>query len=326
MPGFSPVILRGAFAVPVRIALAIGLFIAAMAIINRPYSGMQADSVESLIPVPLTPSASMATYPVMVNETDTGAKDLKDPEDTTMAGAGEMKASSHPLLSQEPELPQGYVPVWRSVVLDDSINIKALKNPFLLGQTHRNLGYEHFGYTAWLFRQMADQVGETEWRDELLGLAADVDELGFSVQESGRLWFEGTPTANMSHLQVRSQILAYLNDLNRNAIHLIDEDEAGKRLEHGLSTDGRLPGAGLSGFLARLDNFKQNGFAQRYPETAALLTTRAEALKMLALNMELRWESRFLCPSPDSCTEKAVHMKVYVAQTLPEQWAPENSF
>lgn len=254
MSGLAPVFLRGRLLASVRAAAIIGLVLVTLAVINRPHTGLQADSVEPPDDRGRTPAfAALATYPVLSQETEEAENDGK----TAVADA-----AAESFLAP---LPTGYIPEWEHLTTGEGITLQILKNPFRLDQTHRKLGGEHFSYTAWLFRQAAMQVEEADWRNELNGLAADADELGFSVRESGRLWFEGTPTGNMNHLRVRSQIMAHLNELNSGAVHLIDEDETGKRQDHGLGPEGRRPGASLSHFMERLSALEANGFFATIP-------------------------------------------------------------
>ncbi len=211
----------------------------------------------------------------------------------------------------------GTLPSWATLQLDETLNIDLLDSSFRLNQTQGQLGAEYFSYSNYLFAQILSQIiqetDDPETISALQDLIKNTNELKTYVTNSGKTWFDGTPTANMDHLQIRSYIMANLNPLNTGSIHRMDYDAQGDIQDYSIQDTEKKPGKALQRFLKTSETLKQTDFMQTHPETLNLIVKQTQLLNDLAMNLELRWESRLIT---EGRTSKVTRMRLFAEQTL----------
>lgn len=207
-------------------------------------------------------------------------------------------------------------PEWAQISLDqDLVKLKVLKAPLTLAQTTQKAGSEAFDYAAYLYSQMAQEIQDTELSTHLKRLSIEAQALGQSLRQASQIRFDGPPSNDMGHLQIRTAILDHLNVLNQGALITARYNQQGTLLneEQGSFSAGK----GFTNYLATLNQIKTHPAAQQYPETLALITQESELLGQLSKNLTLRWESTMECPH--HCQDIATFMRIYLRQGLPEQ-------
>ncbi len=206
-----------------------------------------------------------------------------------------------------------YQPSWTTLPLDQSIQMELLDESFTLKQTQNHLGTEYFSYAGYLFSQIANQTNDPEATVALQNLVKSTHELKTYMNNSGKTWFDGTPTANMDHLQIRSYIMGNLNQLNASAIHRTDYYSNGSFQDYSTNNQQKKPGPSLQRFQESFKTVRQTRFMQNHPETMALIKKQVALLDALAMNLELRWESRLVSKNPQA---KVTRMRIFAEQTL----------
>lgn len=207
-------------------------------------------------------------------------------------------------------------PEWAQVSLDqDMVKLKVLKTPLTLAQTTQKAGSEAFDYAAYLYSQMAQEIQNTELSSHLKRLSVEAQALGQSLRQASKIRFDGPPSNDMGHLQIRTAILNHLNVLNQGALITARYNQQGALLNEEQSIFS--PGKGFTNYLTTLNQIKSHPAASQYPETLALISQESELLGQLSKNLTLRWESTMQCPN--HCQDIATFMRIYLRQGLPEQ-------
>jgi hypothetical protein len=226
-------------------------------------------------------------------------------------------------LPQEAEaaMPQGFQPDWESLSLDQGrVRLKMLKYPYSIGQTEHGLGWEYFSYAANLFRQMAKEVHAPDLAEQLRTLSAQAEGLGYTLQEAGKLRYDGPPTPGMTHLKVREHLLSLVQNLNPGNTLTVDYNDKGRLLAQEQSSLPATAEDGLSAFLENSRGISRSPNARHYPQTLQLIHMQSRWLEQVAKNVTLRWDSTRYCPN--QCTGLAMHVRVYVQQRLPQTEKP----
>lgn len=218
-------------------------------------------------------------------------------------------------------VPSGFQASWKEQNLDGGqIRLKLLKTPFAMGQTEYGLGGEYFAYAAGLFHQIADQVQSPALGDNLRMLTTQAQGLGNTVREAGSLRFEGKPSPDLKHLQVRENLRVLAQSLGGASMLTATYDEKGRLLEQKqllLATSGES----LEAFLEKSRAILQSKEARQYPETMRVIRSQSEWLERVAKSVAVRWDDTRYCPG--ACTAHSVHLKVYAQQQLPAYARPE---
>lgn len=217
-------------------------------------------------------------------------------------------------------LPIGFSPDWTHVSLDGDISMQVLGESLPLPQTRQQLGAEYYEYSAYLYRQAAVQIRDTEMAGQLEQLSRTAETLGQRLQKAATLRFEGLPDESLKHLKVRGQLLGQLEELNTRSLRVTDLDQHGQAVyPQQPRRDAYQAGALIRQFQTELATLKALPAAQSYPQVMALVTHQAALMERLARNVELRWETVFHCDEPGQPT-RTLRMKLFAAQSLkPEQ-------
>lgn len=213
-------------------------------------------------------------------------------------------------------LPHGFQPEWKHVRLDGQLPMQTLARKFTLSQTEARAGSEYYDYAAYLFEQMADKIPEKELAGRLQTLSLQAQTLGNTLRQATSLQYDGPPLKDMSHLQVRSSILFYLNDLNPTALVTANYNQHGKLISQE-RPEKRQTGEALHDFLQNAQAVLSNPAAAKYPEAMHLVQQERDLLEKLSKHLTLRWESTQYCQK--SCDGMATRIRVYVQQTLPDR-------
>lgn len=223
---------------------------------------------------------------------------------------------SNKLNARNIALPLGFQPEWTHTRLDNLLPVQTLSRKFTLAQTQDRTGSEYYDYAAYLFEQMADTMPEKDLAGRLQTLSLQAQTLGNALRQAAAMQYDGPPLEDMSHLQVRSSILFYLNDLNPAALVTVRYDQHGKLIGQE-RTRAAHSGEALGNFLKNADAVLSDPAAAKYPEAMHLVQQERDLLEKLSKHLTLRWESTQYCKQ--SCDGMTTHIRVYVQQTLPDR-------
>jgi hypothetical protein len=202
---------------------------------------------------------------------------------------------------------------WRQSLLDNAIHLETLDKPLKLQQTTLASGAEAFEYAAYLYGQMAHEVKNGELAAHFKTLKSKAQALGNAIRQSSMLRFDGPPSEDMAHLQVRATLLSYLHSLNKGTQITARYNQHGDLVEE-LRTPP-APGQALSSYLSSLQQLLNHPAASQYPDTMRLVSQESVLLSQLSQNMTLHWESTLYCPQ--RCENKATLTRIYAQQALP---------
>ena len=229
--------------------------------------------------------------------------------------------SPHALQPTAPTFPEALNVQWEAQSFDnETLHLNRLKNTITLKQTRQGLGAEYFNVSAYMFLQMATQVSEPELAEHFDSLARKAEHLSMLIAHAGDTWYEGTPSYEMDHLQVRSELMYTLNQLNRRAIHTVNKNRQGtitsgtrnsNNARNARNANARA-GETLKQFLADWQTIQNHPGAHTYPQAMAYLNDQVEHLNQVALNLELRWESTQDCTH----TCRTTQTRLYAYQGL----------
>lgn len=224
-----------------------------------------------------------------------------------------------------PSLPSGFQPQWQPLSLDENkIHLTVLNKPFALKQTQGGTGAEYYTYAGYIYRQIGSELDRQAGRANILGghfkeLAAVSEQMAADLRQATMMHYDGPPSEDMEHLQVRANIMFSLGNLNPNGLRTIDLDQNGRLLHGPGSAPTKTRGALLQKYDAILGKIAAHAESQHYPKTMMLVKRQSELLHQLASNLELRWESVYQCQSTSICRDVPSHMRVYVKQSMPGQ-------
>lgn len=203
---------------------------------------------------------------------------------------------------------------WISQSIDgETIHLRVLKSPLTLADTTHHSGLEAFDYAAALYGQMARQVPHPKLSAQLAALQLKTQAMAQSIRQAGALRFEGRPTEDMAHLQVRSILANYMDHLHADSQQTTRYNHQGQLLEE-KQTAART-GQALLSYQGSLKALLQNSEAAQYPETMRLIQQESAILAKLANHLTLQWDSVHYCPK--ECQPVSTEMRIYMRQTLP---------
>lgn len=220
-------------------------------------------------------------------------------------------------------IPSGLKARWKTVTLDGSaMKLQVLDHPFSIASTHAQLGTEGFDYAADLFEQMAQAFQKKEASQALSSKLQDLSlyaqTLGNSVRQASRYRYEGVPSEDMLHLEIRGNILFHLKQLNPNALVHVIYNQDGRLLRMNQSPQSAVAsenGAEVNALLSQMKQVLNHASAARYPETMNLVRKEAQLLSKMATHLTLRWDSTQYCQQ--SCTGTGMYVRMYARQSLP---------
>lgn len=234
----------------------------------------------------------------------------------TLLAANPQKTASHkpPVMP----LPASLQNAWKPVALDNNqIRLQMLAKPFHLSETTHQVGSEAFDYASFLFDQIANGIRDAGLSAKLQTLSLRAQTMGNALRQASSVRFDGAPSEDMQHLQVRSTILFQLQGLNPNALITAQYNQHGKLLHESTPAKGIQSGEELKAFLSQAQEVLNHPMAKQYPRTMELIRQESALLKEVANHVTLRWESTLYCQH--SCDSIATYMRVYTRQTLPAQ-------
>lgn len=213
---------------------------------------------------------------------------------------------------------------WQTRTFDSQIQLEMLNKQLSLAETDQKTGLETFFYTAYLYRQMADQVKDPILAKKLSRLSSQADSMGNTLQRAMRTQFEGRPNEDMTHLQVRASMAYELGQLSQSPLRLVDYNKLGAVISQSPIPPAQ-PGPLTQQFEANLAGLQ----SQQYPQTVTLARQHGMKVSKLARNLELRWESVFECSNTTLTTCLSAYsqntpakgprrMRIYVRQN----WQP----
>jgi len=182
---------------------------------------------------------------------------------------------------------------WKIQNFDSTIQLQVLKTPISLSETEQKTGLEKFFYTAYLYRQMAQQVKDPVLAKRFSQLSSQADSMGNTLKRAMRTRFEGRPNEEMTHLQVRASISYELTQLSQSPMRLVDYNKLGAVI-----SQSPLPPAEAGPLTRQFEASLAGLQSSQYPQTIALAKQQGAQLSKLARNLELRWESMFECTQP----------------------------
>lgn len=213
-------------------------------------------------------------------------------------------------------LPQGFHAQWESRTLDKGrITIQQLTHPFLLSQTQNHLGREYFDTAAQLFEQLKRQIPETSLAQKLEQLKIQAQVLGNTIEMASNWNYDGPPTSDFEHLQVRASILATLRPLHEGVILDRQVNQHGALLNISLLNPHPKAGSDLQAFLQTEQSLLNDKASRKYPQTIQLVQKQGQLLQALANNTRLHWGSTLYC-APTGCKPLALRFNAHVEQGL----------
>jgi hypothetical protein len=224
--------------------------------------------------------------------------------------------TKHPPL--ENLLPARFKNHWQQVALDNhQVHLKMLDKPLLLSQTTHQTGSEAFDYASFLFEQISEEIHNADLAQQLQSLSLRAQTMGHAIRQASNFRYDGPPSEDMEHLQIRSNILFYLKGLNPNTLITAQYNQNGKLMsEHQSKINTNAVGEDLRIFLNKANRILEHPLAKQYPQTMRLIRQESDMLKSLAQHLTLRWESTLYCER--SCENTvATYIRVYTRQTLP---------
>jgi len=240
------------------------------------------------------------------------AKELIKPDNEPFTTANAQRSAS-PL---EGLLPDEFQHAWKPVSLDNNkIRLQMLTKPFLLSHTSHQTGSEAFEYASFLFEQMAKGIKNSDLSTKVATLSLQAQTLGNAVRQASEFRFDGPPSTDMEHLQVRSAILFHLKGLNPNALVSAQYNQHGRLMTETMPGKATQGGDDVKAFMNKVNAVLNHPEARHYPATMQLLRQESALLQNLASHLTLRWESTLYCQR--SCDSIATYMRVYTRQTLP---------
>ncbi len=203
---------------------------------------------------------------------------------------------------------------WANQSLDgNTIRLRVLQSPLTLAETSQQSGLEAFEYAAALYGQMARQIPSQTLSDQLTALQLKAQAMAQSIRQAGTLRFEGRPTEDMAHLQVRALLANHLGQLHAGSQVTARYNQHGQLLEE--TKTSAQPGKALLSYEGSLRDLLRNPDAARYPETLRFIQQESAILAQLARHLTLRWDSVHYCPQ--ECQPISTEMRIYMQQTLP---------
>lgn len=241
------------------------------------------------------------------------ARELTEPERPQLSASANLEPNHSPLQGL---LPDDFQHAWKPVSLDNNqIHLQMLSKPFLLSDTRRQAGSEAFDYASFLFEQMAKGIKDADLSSKIATLSIQAQTLGNSIRQASEARFDGPPSTDMEHLQVRSAILFHLKGLNPNALVSAQYNQHGQLMSENYSKGTLQTGEDVKAFMNKVNAVLNHPQASQYPSTMQLLRKESALLQNLASHLTLRWESTLYCQR--SCDSMATYMRVYTRQTLP---------
>ncbi len=231
----------------------------------------------------------------------------------------DIQAEHEPVL-QLPPMPQTFTPQWATLDLDKQrIQLHVLTQGYPLTDTWQQSGMEAFEYNAYLFDQMAIQVDDPLLAQHLKNLSLQSQELALHLRKATKTRFDGPPTADLNHLKVRADILEPLQELIENPQEMLDLNQNGIPFpqKYPSKYSKTIPGPGIQKLEATLAQMEKLPTSHKYPETMKLVRSQVNAMRVLAQQMTLQWESYFACSQTERsrCGNRVVRMKIYAQQT-----------
>ncbi len=203
---------------------------------------------------------------------------------------------------------------WANQSLDgNTIHLRILQSPLTLAETSQQSGLEAFDYAAALYGQMARQVSNPKLSAQLATLQLKTQAMAQSIRQAGALRFEGRPTEDMAHLQVRSILANYMGQLHAGSQLTARYNHHGQLLEE--KQTAAKAGHALLSYQDSLQELLQNPDTTQYPETMRLIQQESAIMAQLANHLTLRWDSVHYCP--EECQPVSTEMRIYMQQTLP---------
>ncbi|MGE0199622.1 MAG: hypothetical protein AB7P76_01500 [Candidatus Melainabacteria bacterium] len=196
----------------------------------------------------------------------------------------------------QPTLPGNPSVMWTPVQLDNGqIEVELLQDAGFM-DTHEQLGLTHFVYAGYLYEQVASRLarrGENALASEVYALATHANQMAAHLRDAAAIEFNGIPTTDLPHLQVRTQLMDSLAALRQDTLYLVDRNARGLILHQSHTADSPVYGATMSAFVDQLDRVRHSALANTHPQTLQLLEQQAEDLMRLAAHLQVRWESTF---------------------------------
>lgn len=219
------------------------------------------------------------------------------------------------LTPQDLSLPAHFQPDWYQLSLDQgTVSLYVLRRPVPLSASHQQLGSEAYDYAAFLFEQAAQSMPQTELSHQLNTLSMQAQTMGHALRQAGDLSYDGPPSQDMTHLNVRSAMQYHLEALNPTALITARYNQNGALIDSH-PAPRRQPGAVLRAFLSTAEAITSHPAAAQYPQTMALIRQEVHRLNTLSQHVALRWESTHYCKT--DCNAVTTHVRLYLKQSAP---------